>query len=66
MDSSGTVTEADILVRATQSRLLCVVVTAITKLATCHRELRPRAHVCLTKVSVLSDGAAFMTISVTL
>lgn len=35
---------------ASQSRLLCFVVTAITKLATCHRELSPRARVCLAKV----------------
>jgi AP-5 complex subunit zeta-1 len=33
-----------------QSRLLCSVVTAIAKLATCHRELSPRARVCLSKV----------------
>lgn len=34
-----------------QSRLLCSVVTAIAKLATCHRELSPRARVCLSKVA---------------
>lgn len=34
-----------------QSRLLCSVVTAIAKLATCHRELSPRALVCLSKVA---------------
>lgn len=34
-----------------QSRLLCSVVTAIAKLATCHRELSPRPRVCLSKVA---------------
>ncbi|KAL3684045.1 hypothetical protein R1sor_002067 [Riccia sorocarpa] len=34
-----------------QTRLLCFVVTAITKLATWHRELSPRARVCLAKVA---------------
>ncbi|EFJ20551.1 hypothetical protein SELMODRAFT_108875 [Selaginella moellendorffii] len=34
-----------------QSRLLCFVITAIAKLATCHRELSPRARVCLAKVA---------------
>lgn len=37
--------------RAAQSRLLCFVVTAIAKLATCHRELLPRARVSLAKVA---------------
>lgn len=37
--------------RSSQARLLCVVVTAIAKLATFHRELGPRAHVCLAKVA---------------
>ncbi|BBN01203.1 AP-5 complex subunit zeta-1 [Marchantia polymorpha subsp. ruderalis] len=34
-----------------QARLLCFVVTAIAKLSTCHRELLPRARVCLAKVA---------------
>lgn len=51
LDSSRSVTDGDILERSSQARLLCVVVTAITKLATCHRELGPRAHVCLVKVA---------------
>ncbi|KAL2641368.1 hypothetical protein R1flu_008955 [Riccia fluitans] len=34
-----------------QARLLCFVVTAIAKLATCHRELSPRARVGLAKVA---------------
>ncbi|MCO5606532.1 hypothetical protein L7F22_060720 [Adiantum nelumboides] len=43
--------DGNALERASQARLLSVVVTAITKLATCHRELGPRAHVCLAKVA---------------
>ncbi|KMS98486.1 hypothetical protein BVRB_4g091790 [Beta vulgaris subsp. vulgaris] len=44
--------------RASQSRLLCFVVTAIAKLATYHRELLPRARVSLAKVvrSQLADA----------
>lgn len=44
--------------RASQSRLLCFVVTAIAKLAAWHRELLPRARVSLAKVarSQLSDA----------
>ncbi|KAK3021268.1 hypothetical protein RJ639_047259 [Escallonia herrerae] len=44
--------------KSSQSRLLCFVVTAIAKLATHHRELLPRAHVCLAKVarSRISDA----------
>ncbi|XP_037492537.1 AP-5 complex subunit zeta-1 isoform X2 [Jatropha curcas] len=44
--------------KLSQSRLLCFVVTAITKLATCHRELLPRARVSLGKVarSRISDS----------
>lgn len=38
--------------RASQSRLLCFVVTAIAKLATYHRELLPRARVSLAKVFI--------------
>ncbi|XP_050219516.1 uncharacterized protein LOC126669917 [Mercurialis annua] len=37
--------------KMSQSRLLCFVVTAITKLATYHRELMPRARVSLGKVA---------------
>ncbi|CAN6452218.1 unnamed protein product [Victoria cruziana] len=37
--------------RSSQARLLCFVITAIAKLATCHRELLPRARVCLAKVA---------------
>ncbi|KAJ7523875.1 hypothetical protein O6H91_18G066100 [Diphasiastrum complanatum] len=37
--------------RSAQARLLCFVVTAIAKLSTCHRELSPRARVCLAKVA---------------
>ncbi|KAG9143572.1 hypothetical protein Leryth_024973 [Lithospermum erythrorhizon] len=37
--------------KASQSRLLCFVVTAIAKLATYHRELLPRARVSLAKVA---------------
>ncbi|MED6114706.1 hypothetical protein PIB30_083003 [Stylosanthes scabra] len=37
--------------RSSQSRLLCFVVTAISKLATHHRELVPRARVSLGKVA---------------
>lgn len=50
-DLSRAVTDSNLLERASQARLLSVVVTAITKLATCHRELGPRAHVCLAKVA---------------
>ncbi|KAL3851234.1 hypothetical protein ACJIZ3_013116 [Penstemon smallii] len=44
--------------KSSQSRLLCFVVTAISKLATCHRELLPRARVSLAKVarSRISDA----------
>ncbi|EEF39567.1 conserved hypothetical protein [Ricinus communis] len=44
--------------KLSQSRLLCFVVTAITKLATYHRELIPRARVSLGKVarSRISDA----------
>lgn len=37
--------------RSFQARLLCFVVTAIAKLANLHRELGPRARVCLAKVA---------------
>ncbi|KAL5708828.1 hypothetical protein ACHQM5_019585 [Ranunculus cassubicifolius] len=37
--------------KSSQARLLCFVVTAIAKLATCHRELLPRARVSLGKVA---------------
>ncbi|XP_031500188.1 uncharacterized protein LOC116264226 isoform X2 [Nymphaea colorata] len=37
--------------KSSQARLLCFVITAIAKLATCHRELLPRARVCLAKVA---------------
>jgi hypothetical protein len=40
--------------KSSQARLLCFVVTAIAKLATCHNELLPRARVSLAKVSPLS------------
>jgi AP-5 complex subunit zeta-1 len=40
--------------KSSQARLLCFVVTAIAKLATCHNELLPRARVSLAKVSTLS------------
>jgi len=43
--------EGALIAVASQSRLLCFVVTAIAKLATCHRELSPRARVCLAKVA---------------
>lgn len=36
--------------KSSQARLLCFVVTAIAKLATCHNELLPRARVSLAKV----------------
>ncbi|XP_072151322.1 uncharacterized protein [Setaria viridis] len=36
--------------KSSQARLLCFVVTAIAKLATCHSELLPRARVSLAKV----------------
>lgn len=39
---------------ASQSRLLCFVVTAIAKLAAWHRELLPRARVSLAKVCILN------------
>ncbi|KAG0594666.1 hypothetical protein M758_UG097700 [Ceratodon purpureus] len=39
-----------------QSRLLCSVVSAIAKLATRHRELSPRARVCLSKVCSKADS----------
>uniref|UniRef100_A0A2P2MGM6 Uncharacterized protein LOC105130162 n=1 Tax=Rhizophora mucronata TaxID=61149 RepID=A0A2P2MGM6_RHIMU len=44
--------------KASQARLLCFVVTAITKLATFHHELLPRARVSLGKVarSRISDA----------
>ncbi|XP_065862282.1 uncharacterized protein [Euphorbia lathyris] len=44
--------------KSSQPRLLCFVVTAITKLATYHRELLPRARVSLGKVarSRISDA----------
>ncbi|PPD69634.1 hypothetical protein GOBAR_DD33485 [Gossypium barbadense] len=44
--------------KSSQSRLLCFVITAITKLATHHRELLPRARVALIKVarSRISDS----------
>ncbi len=47
--------EGALIAVASQSRLLCFVVTAIAKLATCHRELSPRARVCLAKVCVVTD-----------
>ncbi|KAK3024284.1 hypothetical protein RJ639_043146 [Escallonia herrerae] len=52
--NSGSVTFG----KSSQSRLLCFVVTAIAKLATHHRELLPRARVCLAKVarSRISDA----------
>ncbi|XP_010908387.1 uncharacterized protein [Elaeis guineensis] len=37
--------------KSSQARLLCFVVTAIAKLATCHNELLPRARVSLAKVA---------------
>ncbi|XP_039821376.1 AP-5 complex subunit zeta-1 isoform X2 [Panicum virgatum] len=37
--------------KSSQARLLCFVVTAIAKLATCHSELLPRARVSLAKVA---------------
>ncbi|KAH7675657.1 AP-5 complex subunit zeta-1 protein [Dioscorea alata] len=37
--------------KSSQARLLCFAVTAIAKLATCHRELLPRARVSLAKVA---------------
>lgn len=37
--------------KSSQVRLLCFVVTAIAKLATCHSELLPRARVSLAKVA---------------
>lgn len=37
--------------KSSQARLLCFVVTAIAKLATCHSELLPRARVSLGKVA---------------
>ncbi|KAK3141445.1 hypothetical protein QOZ80_4BG0334040 [Eleusine coracana subsp. coracana] len=37
--------------KSSQVRFLCFVVTAIAKLATCHSELLPRAHVSLSKVA---------------
>ncbi|KAJ3693620.1 hypothetical protein LUZ60_009100 [Juncus effusus] len=37
--------------RSTLARLLCFVVTAISKLATCHSDLLPRARVSLAKVA---------------
>ncbi|VAH36879.1 unnamed protein product [Triticum turgidum subsp. durum] len=36
--------------KSSQARLLCFVVTAIAKLATCHNELLPRARVSLAKL----------------
>ncbi|KAL1174588.1 hypothetical protein V6Z11_A04G024500 [Gossypium hirsutum] len=49
--------------KSSQSRLLCFVITAITKLATHHRELLPRARVALIKVarSRISDSKALST-----
>jgi AP-5 complex subunit zeta-1 len=38
--------------KSSQARLLCFVVTAIAKLATCHSELLLRAHVSLSKVPI--------------
>ncbi|KAK6934408.1 AP-5 complex subunit zeta-1 [Dillenia turbinata] len=48
--------------KSSQSRLLCFVVTAIAKLATCHCELQPRARVSLAKVarSRISDARVWM------
>ncbi|KAL4335532.1 hypothetical protein GQ457_07G013740 [Hibiscus cannabinus] len=49
--------------KSSQSRLLCFVITAITKLATHHRELLPRARVALVKVvarSRISDSRVKM------
>ncbi|XP_057834901.1 uncharacterized protein LOC131045338 isoform X2 [Cryptomeria japonica] len=43
--------EGAILKKSGQARFLCFVVTAIAKLATYHRELIPRARVCLAKVA---------------
>lgn len=43
--------EGVILKKSGQARFLCFVVTAIAKLATYHRELIPRARVCLAKVA---------------
>lgn len=37
--------------KSSQARLLCFVVTAIAKLATCHNEFLPRARVLLAKVA---------------
>ncbi|CAM0902481.1 unnamed protein product [Alopecurus aequalis] len=37
--------------KSSQARLLCFVVTAIAKLATCHNEFLPRARVLLSKVA---------------
>ncbi|XP_058072615.1 uncharacterized protein LOC131221378 isoform X2 [Magnolia sinica] len=44
-------TDATAFRKSSQARLLCFVVTAIAKLATCHRELLPRARVSLAKVA---------------
>ncbi|KAG0527581.1 hypothetical protein BDA96_06G245000 [Sorghum bicolor] len=41
--------------KSSQARLLCFVVTAIAKLATCHSELLPRARVSLGKVVARSQ-----------
>lgn len=48
---SGIITDNQNLRKSSQSRLLCFVVTAISKLATYHNELLPRARVALGKVS---------------
>ncbi|KAH7283199.1 hypothetical protein KP509_35G065900 [Ceratopteris richardii] len=50
-DIPRVLSDGNLLERASRARLLCAVVTAITKLATCHKEFGPRAHVCLTKVA---------------
>uniref|UniRef100_A0A7N0V2S7 AP-5 complex subunit zeta-1 n=1 Tax=Kalanchoe fedtschenkoi TaxID=63787 RepID=A0A7N0V2S7_KALFE len=44
-------TNASAFKKSSQSRLLCYVVTAISKLATFHNELLPRARVSLAKVA---------------
>ncbi|KAL6651437.1 hypothetical protein ACP70R_010362 [Stipagrostis hirtigluma subsp. patula] len=41
--------------KSSQARLLCFVVTAIAKLATCHNELLPRARVSLAKCRSFPD-----------
>jgi AP-5 complex subunit zeta-1 len=49
--------------KSSHARLLCFVVTAIAKLATCHNELLPRARVSLAKVLTFFFAGKVLTLS---